>query len=320
MDILKEENFTREIKKIRDKLDKNKVSGYFKGENGADIYYEYYKNTTHNKKNKAVVISHGYCETLMKYTEFIYYVFREGYSVYGIEHRGMSRSTHLAKDEDYVHVEDYMYYIKDLKLFVEKIVKREEGNNTLYLYAHSQGGLIGTGYVQKYPKDFAKLVLSSPYYRMYYRLPLWFAKLVARLMILLGKGEECIYRNKKEGKSHKFKGFNTSSKVRNEYNKKICSENKSFDMKGGTAKWFYECIKAQTAIFNKRNLMKLKPKILLISCGKDRMVDIKFHRKFKRAVYKCELYEIKEAKHEAYFESDEIQKKYYTKIFEFLDN
>ena len=195
MRILKEENYIEEINQIRSRLDEIKVSGYFKGENNADIYYEYYKNKMDSRKNKAVVISHGYSENLVKFTELIHYFYQEGYSVYGIEHRGMARSTRLAQDKTKLHVENFMYYIEDFKTFVETIVKKEEKNNPLYLYAHSQGGLIATGYVEKYPKDFAKVALSAPFYRVHLKYPLWLMKLTARVLIKAGKEEQCVYIN-----------------------------------------------------------------------------------------------------------------------------
>ena len=120
-DFIKEENYEEEIEKIRIELDTIKVSGTFKGKEDVDIYYEYYVCNTLARKNVSVVISHGFCEELLKYTELIHYYLEEGYSVYGIEHRGMSRSTHLAEEVDtaMVHVENYDYYIEDLKKFIQ---------------------------------------------------------------------------------------------------------------------------------------------------------------------------------------------------------
>ena len=82
------------VEMVKDKLDDIKVTGNLKGELDNKMYYEIYKI---NDDIGGIVISHGFTECIEKYREFIYYLTREGYSVYIMEHRGHGRSGELGK-------------------------------------------------------------------------------------------------------------------------------------------------------------------------------------------------------------------------------
>ena len=73
-------------------------------------------------------------------------------------------SDRLYKPSNMGHVEDYSYYRKDLKTFLD-IVKKDPQveKNPLFLIAHSMGGLITLDYLQNYKNPgFKALVLSAP--------------------------------------------------------------------------------------------------------------------------------------------------------------
>ncbi len=316
---LEEGKYEEDIKEIRKKLDEIKISGYYGGMDKTHIYFEYYKNNTQNKKNKSVVISHGFCENLIKYTEFIWYFYNKGYSIYALEHRGMGRSTHLGIDESQVHVESFDHYIYDLKRFVDDIVKKEALDDELYLFGHSLGGLISTRYIQMYPEDFKKVILSSPFYGVNLEISSKLAKGVSGAVVKIGKSKEYTLIHKKYEKFPEFEDVHTTSRARYEFLKGVCDEIK-FQMAGGSYKWFYECAVAGENVFKKHNLNTLDTKdILIISCGKDTMVDTRYHKKFANLLMKCRLYELAQSKHEPYFECDEILKSCYRMMFDFLD-
>ena len=62
-------------------IDGRMESGYIKGVDNVNIYYEKYK-ADDAKGN--IVISHGYTESLEKYHEMIYYFLKSCYNVFGI--------------------------------------------------------------------------------------------------------------------------------------------------------------------------------------------------------------------------------------------
>ena len=126
---------------------------------GQPIYYEHFR-TEHPKG--IIVISHGFTESIQKFTESIYYMLQAGYEVWGLDHRGHGYS-YRSNDNPYVvHTDHFRDYVLDLKHLTEKRVKPAAGKLPVYLYCHSMGGCIGAWTIERWPKLFDKAVLSSP--------------------------------------------------------------------------------------------------------------------------------------------------------------
>ena len=71
------------------------------------LYYECYRPAG---ARGAVVISHGFCESIEKYKEVIYYFTKMGFQVYLADHRGHGRSLRDTTHPNMVHInrfEDY---------------------------------------------------------------------------------------------------------------------------------------------------------------------------------------------------------------------
>ena len=312
---LTEETFSTNIIRVRKHLDRIKGSGYIDGINKTSIYYEKYVN---KNTNKVIVISHGFCENLIKLTELIYYFYKKGYSVYGIEHRGMGRSTHLGEDMTQVHVEKFDYYLLDMNKFINEIVKKDCPDKKIYLFGHSLGGLIATRYVQENPNDIEKLVLCSPFYGAKLKFPYWIVQMVSKAYIKAGREKKYVLIHDEYESYVEFENAHTTSKSRYEFAKSINEKYKHFCMAGGSYKWLSECLNAQKELFLPENMEKFKNKILLVSCGKDALVVTKKHNEFKTKMENCEVFKLPFSKHEPYFENDRIMKKFYNKVFEFL--
>jgi lysophospholipase len=109
----------------------------------------------------AIVISSGRTEGLIIYPELIYDLQRQGYTVYIHDHRGQGASTRLIKtDGQRSHVDEFTYYVDDLKTFVDREVKPHHKRR--FLLAHSMGGGIASLYVEQFKDDFAALALVTP--------------------------------------------------------------------------------------------------------------------------------------------------------------
>ena len=133
--------------------------GFFMGKNEIKIFYRSFE--VDNSKS-VIVISHGFCESSDKYREFIKLLNKNNYSVYIMEHRGHGRSGRLGIDNSQINVENFNYYVEDLKTFLDSIVVPNLNNRKLYLYAHSMGGAIGALFLEKYNSYFEKAILNCP--------------------------------------------------------------------------------------------------------------------------------------------------------------
>ena len=141
--------------------------GEFPGEKGVKIRYARFGNQR-GEKGSLVFVS-GRAENLFKYIELFYDLHQEGWSpIYTYDHRGQGFSSRLTSKANRADVENYSHYRKDLKSFMNLVLKDSlVDKEKLFMIAHSMGGLIAVDYLQTYKEpEFQALVLSSPMFRI----------------------------------------------------------------------------------------------------------------------------------------------------------
>src|SRR4051794_24477748 len=108
-----------------------------------------------------VLISAGRTESFIKYKEVAYDLWKQGFSIYILDHRGQGLSGRMTSDRQMGHVEDFADYVSDMRTFVATVV-RPRGHKHLAMLAHSMGGAIASLYLEGHHDDFDVAVLSSP--------------------------------------------------------------------------------------------------------------------------------------------------------------
>lgn len=301
---------------VKKKLSYIKSCGNFRGEKNNKIYFEKYK--VKNEKGR-IVISHGFTECIEKYYELIYYFTSEGYSTFIMEHRGHGRSGCLGKNNTQINVEDFNYYVNDLKLFIDKEVlinKKKE----LFLFSHSMGGAIGIMFLEKYPEYFRKAILSSPMLEISVgKVPNFLARTLAKFQLLMGKGDKFILGNMPYDSTYDFFLASTSNESRYEYYYREIVGNENLQRGGGSYRWLYESLKAIKNILKKKNINKINAEVILFQSGRDNLVGARGINKFIKGCNKAKLIKFNKAKHEIYLENNDILEKYLDTIFEFLE-
>lgn len=306
------------INKVEPYLKKISKNGYVCGINNIKLYYEKYI-IEDPKAN--IVICHGFGEFTEKYNELIYYFMKEGYSVFVVEHRGHGRSQRLGLDNYQINVEKFNYYVEDFKKFIDEIVVPDSNDKSLFLFAHSMGGAIGTIFLEEYTDYFKAAVLSSPMLEINTgKIPKILAYIVSTLMKLCGKGINYLpgqfpYRNKKV-----FPSRSTSCKERYDYLYEKISKNNYYHSGGSSALWYLESLKVTKRLIRKKNASKVKIPVLLFQAEYDTHVMPKAQNKFEAYAENCELVYVKKAKHEAYFERDEISFPFFDKVLSFYED
>ena len=108
------------------------------------IFYRAFVNPKESRGG--IVIVSGRTEGLALYYETIGDLLRNGYSVYMHDHRGQGYSSRLLEgpgDESRGYVDDFAYYVDDLKTFVDLVQDSRKGSTKpLFMLAHSMGGAI----------------------------------------------------------------------------------------------------------------------------------------------------------------------------------
>lgn len=304
------------VEKVKKYLKSIRKTGYFRGEKNKKIYYEKY--IVNNCKG-SIVILHGFSECIEKYTELIYYFTKEKYNVFIMEHRGHGRSGRLSKfDKTQIIVEDFEFYVKDVKTFIDKIIYKKYNEN-LYLFTHSMGGAIGTMFIEKYPNYFDKAILSSPMFNIAIgNIPIFLAKIIVKIALLIGKGDNFIFGNTPYESIYDFNIASTSNEWRYSYCHKEILNNEELQRGGGSFKWLYESLLAITYIFKKENIKNIKIPVLIFEAGKDELVGKNISKKFKKKCKSCRVITFKKAQHEIYSENNDILERYVDCIFDFL--
>ncbi len=292
----------------------NVKDGYFYSSDGARMHYYAAVN---QMERAAVVISHGFKEFFSKYHEMTYYLYKMGYSVFFIDHRGHGFSYREVPEYDKVTIKSYNRYVEDLKSFMDQIVSHESMTRRYYLIAHSMGGAIGALFLEKYPKYFKKAVLSAPLMEMNFQgIP----KPVVRFLLIFGQlmHWNTRYVPKQHGYTGKynFKTSNCMSQPRYEYIYQYKKTVPQFQMSGGSYDWTNATVKATRQIL--RDVEKVRVPVLLIQAGADSVVKLSGQNRFADRSLMVHMVRIPDSKHEMFNGTLKIRKKFYSEVFKFL--
>lgn len=318
--IIPDEQFKAEMnQKVLPCLQSICQSGYVSvAETGGMLYYETYRPKA---PTGAVVISHGFCESAEKYKEVIYYFILAGYEVYLAEHRGHGRSFRETAHPNMVHVSDFNSYVKDLHIFLCKIVKPLSNGIPLYLYAHSMGGAIGALYLETYPDTFVKAILSSPMLAISMGpLPVLCARTLGYLMTSLHREETYAPGQHAFIPGGKFEDSCSSCPRRFHYYQEKKERSPLFQNSGSSYGWAYQSLKACRFITQKRNCDKIEVPVLVFRSIKDEVVKSSGIFHFVKNTPSARLIHVDGSRHEIYNSPASVLEIYYQKIFNFLTN
>lgn len=108
-----------------------------------------------------IQISHGMCEYIDKYDDFIQHIASKGFAVIGHDHIGHGDSVNKLEDHGFFGSKDgYKSMIEDLRK-VTDIAKERYPGKPLYLLGHSMGSLIARCYSAKFGNELAGLILCG---------------------------------------------------------------------------------------------------------------------------------------------------------------
>ncbi len=136
----------------------NHQEGYFKGVQGANLYYQGW--LPEGRSVAVLLIVHGLAEHSGRYGNVVNYFVPRGYAVYGIDHPGHGHS-----DGPRAYVERFQDFLDPLKVFLGRI-RDWQPETPIFLVGHSLGGLISAAYLLDQPDEPAGAILSAPSVKM----------------------------------------------------------------------------------------------------------------------------------------------------------
>ncbi|MFC2024801.1 alpha/beta hydrolase [Chloroflexota bacterium] len=129
------------------------TSGNFKGQENLSLFYQGYLPA--GSPRAILIVVHGLAEHFGRYMNVVDYFVPRGYVVYGFDQRGHGQS-----EGPRGYVENFSYYINDLKTFVD-IVRVNHPSEKFVLIGHSVGGTVALAYCIHHQNEFDGLILSG---------------------------------------------------------------------------------------------------------------------------------------------------------------
>jgi len=234
-------------------------TGSFSGKGGIEIFFQKWVAA---KAKAVVVVIHGLGSHSGRFEKLIKSLAGKNISVMAMDLRGHGRSEGARG-----HVEFFMDYIYDLKLFVEYI-KSEYQNLPIELYGQGVGAVVSAKYAVTYSGDVSGLVLSSPAF-MPSEKPSGFKKGIISFF------------SPRIPTFSFSSGVNPESLSRDEEVVKAFREDSLVHSKS-TARWITEYLKAGSEVLKSPHLVKCP--VLVLQGNADSVVDLPSIEKFYNGV------------------------------------
>ncbi|MEV3832111.1 alpha/beta fold hydrolase [Aeromonas allosaccharophila] len=294
------------------------VEGEFKGKDGVTIRYAALRQ---EKVDRAILIVNGRVESYLKYQELAWDLWRLGYSLYLIDHRGQGMSGRMLDDPQKGYVDQFDDYVVDLKQFHDQIIMADQPAK-LFLLAHSMGGAISARYLERWPEDIKAAVLSSPMLGINLGgLPKWLAKGLAATLGTVGGwiGESPYGPGQGPYQDDGFADNGlTHSHSRYQAFRQLYEQYPQIKLGGATAHWIYQGITGADAAI--AGAGAIKTPLLVLQAGDDKIVDNAAQDHFCTQA-KCEgdkPRRIEGAWHELLMETDDKRQPALTAMAEFF--
>lgn len=280
-------------------------------------------NHLKNPRPGTILISHGFTEFAIKYAELIWYFLLEGYSVFIVEHRGHGKSLRENPLPSVVSIDDWRHYISDFAGALAH-ARREFGIPRPYkLFAHSLGGAIGVGLLEKYPTLFSRAVLSSPMLEPKTGMPTRVAQRLSSQATVHGHGVMKIPAMSvfsAETKGHRT-GGRSQARVQWFHTKRV--EDLEYQTTAPSFNWVFQALAMDHAIGNPKSIARIVTPTLLLQAGRDHWVQPAAQRRFvalaQEAGVPVHFTGVPRASHEIFAESNVIVGPYLQRVLDFLN-
>ncbi len=272
-------------------------SGSFQGRDSVPIYFILFEKE--NSKG-SICISSGRTEAAIKYKELIYDLYNQDYSIYILDHRGQGFSGRMTEDSEMGYVDDFQFYVDDLKIFFDNYIKPQNHKNN-FLLAHSMGGAIGMTYLEQNTQDFDAAVFSSPMLDFKFGYCSG-AKTFGGKKPKYGLGQGNYEKNKASFKKNKL----TGSELR--YNRMVEAFDKETSAQIGGASYSWVIASCNQFKYINKNIENIRVPFLIFSAENEQIVKKSAHDNFIDKAQElgktCNLYKVANAQHELLIEKD----------------
>ncbi len=313
---LTEEQFQEQIDTIAvPYLEARKEEGFFQSYDGRPLHYCIYRA---DAPRGTVTVVHGFTETMPKYRELAYMLLCDGLNVCLYEQRGHGKSFRQIDNLQYIYLDDFSEYVRDLECFISQLVGGLSGPH--YLYSHSMGGGISAMYLEQGSVFFKKAVLSSPMIAPQHgNVPFFAARLMCRFMVAVGRKAERVFLYPAERGLPEWDPVHDSSEARfwcNEYVTRSCPEYQTF---APTYSWLDQSLAVPKKLLAKGAPESIAVPVRVYSAGRDTYVLNDAQKRFTDRVPSCDTVHFEEATHTLFMCTDEVTHAYFDSLLAYFD-
>lgn len=296
--------------------------GVWKHASGLDSFYGV---VIHPNAKKCIFISQGRSESVVKYAEFIYELYQNGFSVCIFDHEGQGQSSRLLSNPHIGYVKHFDDYVDNMHTLITKVFNplldtHQQGHISKVLLCHSMGGAIGTLYVQAYPTMFTQLVLSAPMLGVASPISESFTQFIVRTVLTVRKlcGLPVRYFwGQGNYEAYPFdKNRLTNCEARYRVYREMMADYPQNQLGGISFDWLHQAIQGMRQARANGHIIAIP--VLVFEAEQEQIVDNKEIGQFVNTLPNGQLIIVRGAKHELLFEQDSVRTPVLDAILTFL--
>ena len=274
---------------------------------------------TAEKPVGTVLVLHGFTENAFKYSEIIYSLLQNGFSVVAYDQRGHGRSWRKESlgDLSLTHVDRFDEYVKDLEAVCGAVLSSMP--KPWAAFAHSMGGAVLGLFLEGHPGVFSRAALSAPMIAPSLKgVPRFAAKAICRAPIKAGKGEERMFFSKPYHGPEDFATSCAAGRERFDWYDGVKAARKEFQNNGPSYAWTMESINVTRLLLAPGAVEKIACPVRLYTADRDFSVLPEPQKKFIERVRRGTRVFVPGSRHEIYRSGDDVLFPWWHDVLRFL--
>ena len=266
-----------------------------------------------------ILLLHGFTECAFKFSELIYSLLHNHFSVVAYDHRGHGHSwrDEEIQDTSLTHVDDFGEYVADMEAVCKEVLFSMPKPYTLF--SHSMGGAVSALYLEKHPQVFSRAVLSSPMIAPNLSgLPVGMVKCLCSGEKLMHNSKKRVFISKPYHGKESFDASCATGKERFDWYDDVKAAEPLFHNNGPTYGWTSQSVRVIDRILAPGAVEKIACPLLLYTAEYDSSVMPKPQEKFIQRVRNGKRVLVHGVRHEIYRSHDEVLFPWWHETLRFL--
>ena len=266
-----------------------------------------------------ILVLHGFTENAYKYSELIFSLLRNHYSVVAYDQRGHGRSgrTEGLSHPSVTHVDHFEDYVDDLAIVCDTVLP--ELPEPRMIFAHSMGGAVASLYLEKHKNTFAAAALCSPMIAPNAGgLPAGIASGFSGISCLIGQGKKAPFFMKPYQGPEDFATSAATDPVRFAWYDAVKAARPEFQNSIPSCRWIAESFAVTKKILSPGAPESVACPVLLSSADHDASVRYDAQEQFIRRVPKGKHLFVKDSRHEIFRSVNSVFFPWWHEVLTFL--